>query len=582
MASKTRSGRKTGPVEVDVSSLTNIERLLLAQAVYEFGSDSWNEVSKLLSKHPLLTRPKTFFTPHSCNAIYSHLMKDAGLERSEKDLAVHSPVNLKLAQKHYQVRMLELRDLIAAEEARFKTLVQEIDEIRSGSWDDKIIGKTSEATEEVQVDEQMDEPMDVEASVEAEGMESELTVASSSQDIAPEPSPPIGENDDEENTHLPEAAIEPEIPTAPTERIPDDGSDPESDQDEVPLAARSKAKTTSPLVQTQSPEAPEVQVQVVTPVGEIHNEVQSPARPLSENKSPGVFSTVDDSEDRRRPPSRPLSAASFTSTGLPVPWTIRDSKPRRAAKERRQLEELARRSSEESMHRYEYRSATPQEVAPSPLSKAIDVVPVADQPVAEPSPEEEVKHEPKAPSPIPEEPPSRRRESKRKTMDVELVEPELSRDKKRARDESEPVEEEETAGPSAGPSRRRRDRQPQTEEQVAIKRFQNIIGMVHSQISQHRNGAIFHNPIRHYEAPDYHDIVKRPMDLKTIKGRIKDGVIGNSLEFQRDIYLMFANAMMYNRPGSDIYKMTEEMMGESEKHINEFRQTEGLVRSHRI
>lgn len=112
-------------------------------------------------------------------------------------------------------------------------------------------------------------------------------------------------------------------------------------------------------------------------------------------------------------------------------------------------------------------------------------------------------------------------------------------------------------GPSsAGQRRRRGDR---SEEQVALKRFQNVIGMLHSQISQHRNGNIFHNPIRTVEAPDYHDIVKRPMDLKTIKGRVKDGLVANSLEYQRDILLMFANAMMYNRPGSDVYHMAEDV-----------------------
>lgn len=98
-----------------------------------------------------------------------------------------------------------------------------------------------------------------------------------------------------------------------------------------------------------------------------------------------------------------------------------------------------------------------------------------------------------------------------------------------------------------------------TEEQVALKRFQNVIGMLHSQISQHRNGNIFHNPIKNSEAPDYHEIVKRPMDLKTIKARVKDGLIANSLEFQRDIFLMFANSMMYNRPGSDVYAMAEDV-----------------------
>lgn len=86
-----------------------------------------------------------------------------------------------------------------------------------------------------------------------------------------------------------------------------------------------------------------------------------------------------------------------------------------------------------------------------------------------------------------------------------------------------------------------------------------MINMVHSQISAHRYGNIFHNPIKKQDASDYHDIVKRPMDLKTIKARVKEGTIANSLEFQRDVYLMFANAMVYNRPGSEIHAMAEEV-----------------------
>lgn len=165
---------------------------------------------------------------------------------------------------------------------------------------------------------------------------------------------------------------------------------------------------------------------------------------------------------------------------------------------------------------------------------------------------------------------------KRKASDIEGSGHE-SRDKKRPREESEPMDEDEQgmlrndnvsdsaitgrlfAGPSSSAARRRRERHAPTEEQVANKRFQNVIGMLHSQISQHRNGNIFHNPIKDSEAPDYREIVKRPMDLKTIKARIKDGIIATSLEFQRDVFLMFANAMMYNRPDSDIYTMAEEV-----------------------
>lgn len=112
---------------------------------------------------------------------------------------------------------------------------------------------------------------------------------------------------------------------------------------------------------------------------------------------------------------------------------------------------------------------------------------------------------------------------------------------------------------SLGPSTTKGRRKTQG---AADKKFQNVIGMLHSTISQHRYGNIFHHPIKKSEAADYHDIVKRPMDLKTIKARVKDGLISNSLEFQRDIYLMFANAMMYNRPGSEIFNMAEEVSHE--------------------
>lgn len=73
MASNTRSGRRpnTPAAQIDVDSLSNIERLLLAQAVHEVGANAWSNVSKILAKHPLLTRPKSFFNAQVCSP--SHL-----------------------------------------------------------------------------------------------------------------------------------------------------------------------------------------------------------------------------------------------------------------------------------------------------------------------------------------------------------------------------------------------------------------------------------------------------------------------------------------------------------------------------
>lgn len=47
----------------DPSKMSNLERLILVQAVYEFGNSAWSEVNKLLSSHPMLAQSKLRFSP---------------------------------------------------------------------------------------------------------------------------------------------------------------------------------------------------------------------------------------------------------------------------------------------------------------------------------------------------------------------------------------------------------------------------------------------------------------------------------------------------------------------------------------
>ncbi|KAF9222003.1 hypothetical protein BS17DRAFT_229839 [Gyrodon lividus] len=75
MASGTRSTRRTAATDSAITSpslslghpqdlpLSTIESLILAQAVYEHGANAWQSVSKVLSKHPALPRPKFLFSP---------------------------------------------------------------------------------------------------------------------------------------------------------------------------------------------------------------------------------------------------------------------------------------------------------------------------------------------------------------------------------------------------------------------------------------------------------------------------------------------------------------------------------------
>jgi hypothetical protein len=89
--------------EAAEDTLNSLERLILAQAVYELGSDAWTNVSSILSQHPLILqfkRDNAIFSPsvprpplrlillfnstfivQACQNIYHDLLRIVGLDR---------------------------------------------------------------------------------------------------------------------------------------------------------------------------------------------------------------------------------------------------------------------------------------------------------------------------------------------------------------------------------------------------------------------------------------------------------------------------------------------------------------------
>lgn len=53
---------------------------------------------------------------------------------------------------------------------------------------------------------------------------------------------------------------------------------------------------------------------------------------------------------------------------------------------------------------------------------------------------------------------------------------------------------------------------------------------------------------------DYFDIVKKPMDMSTIKRKLDTGQYKDPWEYVDDVWLMFENAWLYNRKTSRVYK----------------------------
>ncbi|XP_075533235.1 bromodomain-containing protein 8-like isoform X9 [Dermacentor variabilis] len=99
------------------------------------------------------------------------------------------------------------------------------------------------------------------------------------------------------------------------------------------------------------------------------------------------------------------------------------------------------------------------------------------------------------------------------------------------------------------------------------KVWKKSIMLVWRAAANHKYANVFLHPVTDEMAPGYHSIVYRPMDLLTIKKNIESGYIKTTLEFQRDMMLMFQNAIMYNSSDHDVFQMAIEMQKEVMGHI---------------
>ncbi|XP_065313021.1 serine-rich adhesin for platelets-like isoform X3 [Gordionus sp. m RMFG-2023] len=77
----------------------------------------------------------------------------------------------------------------------------------------------------------------------------------------------------------------------------------------------------------------------------------------------------------------------------------------------------------------------------------------------------------------------------------------------------------------------------------------------------------FYTPVDALELnlPDYHDIIKIPMDLSTVKKKVEARDYKNPADFVNDVRLIFANCYKYNPPDHDVVAMAKKLQDVFEK-----------------
>ncbi|KAL9261996.1 Transcription factor GTE9-like protein [Drosera capensis] len=87
----------------------------------------------------------------------------------------------------------------------------------------------------------------------------------------------------------------------------------------------------------------------------------------------------------------------------------------------------------------------------------------------------------------------------------------------------------------------------------------NQCGNLLKQMMSHKYGWVFNAPVDVVKLgiPDYFQIIKHPMDLGTIEGRISSGEHSSPMDFAADVRLTFSNALTYNAAGTDVHFMAK-------------------------
>eukprot|EP00934_Nitzschia_sp_Nitz4_P007641 Nitzschia sp. Nitz4//scaffold168_size48592//5476//10477//NITZ4_007045-RA/size48592-snap-gene-0.3-mRNA-1//-1//CDS//3329538306//7631//frame0 len=80
-------------------------------------------------------------------------------------------------------------------------------------------------------------------------------------------------------------------------------------------------------------------------------------------------------------------------------------------------------------------------------------------------------------------------------------------------------------------------------------------------LQSHQHSWVFNSPVDPVELglPDYFEVIRRPMDLGTIRKRLENNCYHSLEDFEGHVNLTFDNAMLYNPEGSVVYNMAKEM-----------------------
>ncbi|KAI3825803.1 hypothetical protein L1987_07450 [Smallanthus sonchifolius] len=83
--------------------------------------------------------------------------------------------------------------------------------------------------------------------------------------------------------------------------------------------------------------------------------------------------------------------------------------------------------------------------------------------------------------------------------------------------------------------------------------------------------GVYTKPVDPEELPDYHDVIKHPMDFATVRKKLAKGLYLTLKEFESDVFLICTNAMQYNAPDTIYYKQASSIQEQAKLKFQRLR-----------
>ena len=123
-------------------------------------------------------------------------------------------------------------------------------------------------------------------------------------------------------------------------------------------------------------------------------------------------------------------------------------------------------------------------------------------------------------------------------------------------------------------SRRSRQRRSDADEELLASYNFTALQDLLEDLIDHSDGEWYTSPVTKSEAPDYFEIVKKPLDLNKICSNLKQMKYKCNQEVIADIEQMFQNCFDYNQSETEVYKAGIRL----KKYFEQVAQEFGLMR----